>query len=450
MITVDTTHGNAIIYSDATTPDGLLQWWLNGTIANGTSTVVDGAKRDRLVWSADMSISVPAIAVSTYDLISIQTAFDALFGLQSADGQLPYGGFPFNLLHRVSFTYHLFALIGVRNLYHWSGDQSYLDDKWPQWKAAMDWAVAQIDDSGLANVTSPYDWLRYGMGGHNVEANTLLFYTLSLGVDFAQNQNDSATADRWSQLATGVQSAAQTLLWQPDVGLFKDNETTTLAPQDGNTWAVKSGLVTNASQIVQISEALQARWGPYGAPSPEVDAVSPFTSSLELETHFMANRTAAALALIRTMWADFMLDDPRMTNSTLIEGYSMDGSLHYPAYASDAVISHAHGFSTGPTGSLMVSARAPALDSVVDSGAHVSRRPTLAASNFSVELAPPGPLCPRLVISPMSMPASRRRWAGSRPNGPRTGLCSPSRSVRRRARRALLDCLFPVTTRRLL
>ena len=409
MITVDTTHGNAIIYSDATTPDGLLQWWLNGTIANGTSTVVDGAKRDRLVWSADMSISVPAIAVSTYDLISIQTAFDALFGLQSADGQLPYGGFPFNLLHRVSFTYHLFALIGVRNLYHWSGDQSYLDDKWPQWKAAMDWAVAQIDDSGLANVTSPYDWLRYGMGGHNVEANTLLFYTLSLGVDFAQNQNDSATADRWSQLATGVQSAAQTLLWQPDVGLFKDNETTTLAPQDGNTWAVKSGLVTNASQIVQISEALQARWGPYGAPSPEVDAVSPFTSSLELETHFMANRTAAALALIRTMWADFMLDDPRMTNSTLIEGYSMDGSLHYPAYASDAVISHAHGFSTGPTGSLMVSARAPALDSVVDSGAHVSRRPTLAASNFSVELALPGPLCPRLVILPMSMPASRRR-----------------------------------------
>ena len=88
LITVDTTHGNAIIYSDATTPDGLLQWWLNGTIANGTSTVVDGAKRDRLVWSADMSISVPAIAVSTYDLISIQTAFDALFGLQSADGQI--------------------------------------------------------------------------------------------------------------------------------------------------------------------------------------------------------------------------------------------------------------------------------------------------------------------------------------------------------------------------
>ena len=121
----------------------------------------------------------------------------------------------------------------------------------------------------------------------------------------------------------GIQSAAIPLLWQPDVGLFKDNETT-LAPQDGNAWAVKSGLVTNPSQVVQISEALQARWGQYGAPAPEAaDAVSPFISGFELETHFMANRTIAALTLIQNMWADFMLDDPRMTNSTFIEGYSV-------------------------------------------------------------------------------------------------------------------------------
>lgn len=48
------------------------------------------------------------------------------------------------------------------------------------------------------------------------------------------------------------------------------------------------------------------------------------------------------------MWADFMLDDPRMTNSTFNEGYDIYGQLHYPAYADDARISHAHGWSTGP------------------------------------------------------------------------------------------------------
>ena len=362
LVTIDPTRGDALnflgVINSGSTVDGTLDWWLNTTITNGTSTLTDGAKRDRLVWSGDMSIAVPGIAVTTFDLISIRNALDSLFLLQNANGQLPYAGYPFNKLGIVSFTYHLYALIGVGNFYHWSGDQSYLDANWPKWKVGLEWAAEQIDDTGLANVTASADWLRFGMGGHNIEANSILFYTLNLGVTLAHNQNDSATARRWSQLAAGIQSAAIPLLWQPDVGLFKDNETTMLAPQDGNAWAVKSGLVTNVSQVVQISEALQARWGQYGAPAPEAaDAVSPFISGFELETHFTANRTMAALTLIRNMWADFMLDDPRMTNSTFIEGYSTIGELHYAPYTNDPRISHAHGWATGPTSSLMVSAR---------------------------------------------------------------------------------------------
>jgi hypothetical protein len=52
------------------------------------------------------------------------------------------------------------------------------------------------------------------------------------------------------------------------------------------------------------------------------------------------------------MWADFMLDDPRMTNSTFIEGYSTDGELHYAPYKNDPRISHAHGWATAPTAAL--------------------------------------------------------------------------------------------------
>ena len=59
-------------------------------------------------------------------------------------------------------------------------------------------------------------------------------------------------------LATKIQATATSLLWRPDVGLFKDNETT-LAPQDENMFAVKSGPVTDQSQMAQISEALPAR-----------------------------------------------------------------------------------------------------------------------------------------------------------------------------------------------
>lgn len=57
---------------------------------------------------------------------------------------------------------------------------------------------------------------------------------------------------------------------------------------------------------------------------------------------------------MRIMWGTFMLDDPRMTNSTFIEGYSSDGTLHYPPYPDDSYISYAHGWATGPTQALTV------------------------------------------------------------------------------------------------
>ena len=311
-----------------------------------------------------MAISFPSIAVSTYDLISVQNALDSLFDVQYAGGQLPYAGYPISLSGNItSFTYHLHALLGVGSVYQWSGDQAYVRDKWSRWKTAMEWAAGQIDSTGLANVSlaDADDWARAGMGGHNIAANSLLFHTLTVGAALARTQDEEATAERWDELAAGIQAAAIPLLWQPDVGLFRDNERTTLAPQDGNAWAVKSGLVTDASQIVQISEALEARWGAYGAPAPEaINVVSPFISGFELEAHFLANRTGAALGLIRTMWADFMLDDPRMTNSTFVEGYSPSGALHYEPYGSeDQRLSFAHGWSTGPTSLLTVSGKAP-------------------------------------------------------------------------------------------
>ena len=42
--------------------------------------MTDGAKRDRLVWAGDMAIAVPALVVSTNDLISVTNSLDSLFG----------------------------------------------------------------------------------------------------------------------------------------------------------------------------------------------------------------------------------------------------------------------------------------------------------------------------------------------------------------------------------
>ena len=153
---------------------------------------------------------------------------------------------------------------------------------------------------------------------------------------------------RWQQYYDNIVTAANEQLWNEETGLFNDNTTTTLNPQDGNSWAIISG-VANCSRATSISNALHARWGKYGAPAPEAGTtVSPFISGFELQAHYLAGHPVYAEELMKLEYVDFMLDDPRMTNSTYIEGYDVSGALHYPAYSDDARISHAHGWSTGP------------------------------------------------------------------------------------------------------
>jgi hypothetical protein len=80
--------------------------------------------------------------------------------------------------------------------------------------------------------------------------------------------------------------------------------------------------------------------------------VSPFISGFELRAHYIAGHPKRAVKLMKLMWGDFMLDHPRMTKSTFIEGYSTNADLHYAPYKNDARISHAHGWATGPTSAL--------------------------------------------------------------------------------------------------
>ncbi|KUJ20790.1 bacterial alpha-L-rhamnosidase domain protein [Mollisia scopiformis] len=358
LCNIDPYHGDAQVHFGDITFNETINlpqtntWYNNITITQGGSCTVDGAKRDRLVWAGDMAVSMPSIFVSTNDLGAVKNSLDSLLALQNAStGMFPYAGYPFNEFGIVSFTYHLYTLIAVSNYYHFSGDLEYLQNNWGRFTRGLAWSLSYIDDTGLMNVTAPADWLRVGMGGHNIEANAILYSTLTRGITLATLLNDTTSISTWTPLATKLKTAANALLWSPTTTLYHDNETTTLSPQDGNTWAILSNLTLSSQQNSQISTALSTRWGPYGAPAPEAGSpvtISPFISSFELEAHFLSSNPLAALELMRRSWG-FMLTDPRMTNSTFIEGFSADGTLKYAPYSNDASVSHAHGWGTGPT-----------------------------------------------------------------------------------------------------
>ncbi|KAK4548537.1 hypothetical protein LTR36_009447 [Oleoguttula mirabilis] len=361
LCTIPSDAGNSLVDLQANLTDVPTYWWSNSTLTNGSSALVDGAKRDKLIWPGDFSISLPGVFLSTNDQITLQLSVAQLFAEQNATtGQLMYAATPiytdppdpfFTELGAVySYTYHMYNLLALNNYYTYSGDIDFLQQNWYRFKLGLSYSLESVDSTGLTyvaeNATS--DWLRVGMGGHNIEANSILAFTLRTAISLAYAVDDTALISTWQTYYDNIVTAANELLWDASAGLYTDNQTTTLHPQDGNCWAVLSG-VANSSRATTISSALQARWGPYGAPAPEAGTtVSPFITSFELQAHFLAGQPEYAIDLMKFMWADFMLDDPRMTNSTFNEGYDVSGALHYPAYSDDARISHAHGWSTGP------------------------------------------------------------------------------------------------------
>jgi hypothetical protein len=78
--------------------------------------------------------------------------------------------------------------------------------------------------------------------------------------------------ENYTKNMTTIKIAANALLWDDTAGMYRDNDTSTLLPQDGNVWAIRSGLVQNSSQALSIGAALESRWTAFGAVAVEVSA----------------------------------------------------------------------------------------------------------------------------------------------------------------------------------
>ncbi|KAH9943643.1 Six-hairpin glycosidase [Amylocystis lapponica] len=330
-------------------------WDNNATLGVAGPIIVDGAKRDRAVWPGDMGIAVPTQFVSTNDLISTKNALSAMFsGINSQTGALPESGPP--LSQQGSDTYHAWTLIGTYNYFLYSGDVAWVQDVWNNYTKAVQFLEGKVDESGLLNVTGLRDWGRLGQGGHNSEANALLYKVLTNSAELATELNGSVLAAGWTANASALKTVYNAVFWLPDAGLYRDNETTTLCPQDANSLAILFNLTTSATQASAISEGLTQNWNEFGAVSPELpDTISPFISGFELQAHFASGNDLRAMDLLRREWG-YMLYTPLSVQSTLLEGFTGNGSLYYRSYDGydydPSYTSHAHGWSTGPTSAL--------------------------------------------------------------------------------------------------
>lgn len=302
--------------------------WDNGaTVGVGDSVLVDGAKRDRTVWPGDLGIAVPTQYAYSGDLTSTRNALTTMYNAQSTEGEIPWSGPPFNLTG--SDTYHTWTLLGTATYYTYSADRAWLDSEWADYKRGMAFITGKIDGNNLLNVTRTQDWARAGQGGENISANALLYAALKAGSILATVEGDSALAASWTSNAAAIKTAANSLLWDASKGMYKDNPTSGMYPQDGNSLAVWYGLTDSTAKSQSIITQLGTRWGTYGPTTPEWGGnVSPFAGGMELNARFTANDDYSALDQIRRTWGHMLTSDIG-TKSTFWEGVKADGGLAY-------------------------------------------------------------------------------------------------------------------------
>jgi hypothetical protein len=120
-------------------------------IGEGDWVIVDGAKRDRLIWSGDMGVAGPLTFVSSgrYDIVR-----NTLLSL--AHWQYPSGIYPAcsraelgNIAASRFLEYSIWQVINSHDYYFYSGDQAFLKEIYPGMLKAMEFHHSKTNRDGI-------------------------------------------------------------------------------------------------------------------------------------------------------------------------------------------------------------------------------------------------------------------------------------------------------------
>lgn len=321
--------------------------WDNSAVCGvGESVIVDGAKRDRVIWPGDMGVSSLVLSVTIGDVYSAEQSINTIFPMQDASGMLPYAGPPVNFKGN-SDMYHLWALIGALNTFDANGNLTFAQTHYAVFQKAVTCSLNKLQavkgsSDKLMYVDKRADWQRGDQGGQNIAANSALYAVLVRGSKLAATLNQTQDSSTWAQQAAALKTAINAQLWDAGKRAYKDNPTSKIYPQDGNSLAVWFG-VTDAAKSAEVSDYLRSNWGEFGSSSPEWGGnIGTFAGSMEANAHATMGNATRVLAMARLQWG-YMINNPNSTQSTFWEGYNKDGTFNFRGI----YMSNSHGWATG-------------------------------------------------------------------------------------------------------
>ena len=323
--------------------------------------IMDGARRDRVVWSGDLGVEVPNVFSTTAAASLVRGSLQLLGSYQTTDGEsgtninptVPLGT---SLQNGATYSasYSMDEVDNIATYYLYTGDLSFVRSEWPMITRELAYNASMVDTRGLlaTNGDDGMDWDYYdgSKTGEVTAYNDIYYQTLTSAASLADALGLPVEAYVYRQQAAALKTAINTYLVDPSTGLYSlSNLQPAAVPQDGNSLAVLFGVApqdNDAAILSALSKALPStRYGPesYTANAGFRAAVSPFVTNEEVSALFATGDTAAAISLVQKLWGYMDAPGPDYTGAD----WELVGTQGSPGFG-DAT-SLAHGWSSGAT-----------------------------------------------------------------------------------------------------
>ncbi|CAE6338283.1 unnamed protein product [Rhizoctonia solani] len=364
---VQDTSGKTL-YFNSMTSQSALEDFATGT--NYYGVCFDGAKRDRVVWAGDFSIFGPTIFYSTANIEAVAGSLLLFTGIQDLQGQISTSILPSVVPSEVptnewlgnSFYSVIYAISAANAWYEWyqyTGDTQFIGRWWPAIKRDIEYGLSFLDqETGLILVESyrSLDFNQYDgvTPGTHIGANSIVVWALRNAALISDSIGDTV-ALQYRDTANRIENAVNERLFSNGTGAYMlvDGNTTVGISQDGNSYAILSGIASapnapsSAGAVIEAMRSLDTPFGPlsFSNTSRFIPIVSPYASGFHTWAAFEAGMNEEAIRLMRTVWKNQTdVNNPWYTGMTweFINGTS--GEPYNPRASSQA-----HGWGSAPT-----------------------------------------------------------------------------------------------------
>lgn len=281
---------------------------------NVTPSIMDGAMRDRLVWSGDMGISALTVLCSTFDNKYLTGSAEQYFRYQAANGSIPIAVAPQAKGLTVTGTFGAppslstqdYGIMQVTDAYHYwmcSGDTSWLSRNWAAIRAIMTWAAGQIGSDGLMSGAGPL--------ATQMSSNAHYYGCLLQAQQMATAAGDTSSAAAYAAASPGFGKNLNTLLFNKAAGMYGASVSRPgVFDEIGNGYALLYGLpaldpsIDVAALAANLTKALAGPKGPCEDSSQVPNGnIAPYEVGWEVLGRLAVGQSQGALDLIRQVWS---------------------------------------------------------------------------------------------------------------------------------------------------